>query len=512
MALTALTQVKPPLIDMAAAFQQLSQSTGAGLVGFRLTSSASIQTVEAVLRESVLAIAFGVLANGTADDAAALQLACTYAASKGGGEVQLPRGTIRIASPVTVPQNVILRGYGREATKVLCAGGVDTLTFTGDYSGLILASLTSTAPRAAGIAVNLKNATRGNIFTDLRIQNQFMGMQISGEAVGTCIERVEILDPTPGTGTGMLINGGNDTFMRAMIMDASGNQPFAGLRIKNTQAIWMTDCDILHCGTNLLIDPGTGDRITWLFFNCVALDQATNAGLQVNVTGTGTVRGLFFNGCWSATNGMGVYLNKASGATLDTVTFQACEVVNNARQGYLCISCDNLVIDGGVVSGNGTQQSGTYAGIDIGNGNTGFSIKGVRSGFLAKFQNSQSWGILIGTNCDEYQVTGNNVLKNAVGGIADNSISTSVTRQVSENLGAKTIARGTVTVPAGATSVTFTPSLMGNASWGQLTPLNSNLGNTPFWLGALGSSQQSANLGAALDRAITFVYQVGCYL
>jgi polygalacturonase len=52
----------------------------------------------------------GVVGDGTADDTKAIQATLDKASANGGGVVYLTRGIYRITSPITIPENVTLKG------------------------------------------------------------------------------------------------------------------------------------------------------------------------------------------------------------------------------------------------------------------------------------------------------------------------------------------------------------------------------------------------------------------
>ncbi len=408
------------------------------------------------------------------DDTAAFKAACGL-----GLRVHAPAGNYLITG--NVPVSWELFGDGKNSTTITVNGsGFDVFTFSGDYTGAYGFTVTSNTQRTGGITFNVSAATRGNQFKDIRTQNQFLSYKISGNAVQTYMLRLEILDATATTGGGIFIDGGNDTFLENVVFDASGTQPRYGLRVQNSQAIWVYACDFLHAQVPLLIDPTTGDLITWLFFDECAFDQGSANGIEINVSGTGSLRGVFFSGCWSATNNRGVYISKASGAQLDLVVFEGQKLLNNSLQGALIAGGDNIIFDGGIVSGNSLAQYGNYAGIDFQSGVSGFSVRGVRVGAVAGFSNIQSYGVLIGTNCNGYQIVECNLTGNQTSGLADNSYTTSTERIVTGNLGAKTRVSGTATIPAGKSSFSVIHGLNGIPTSAIVTP-TANLGTLTYW-------------------------------
>lgn len=438
------------------------------------------------------------------DDTAAFKAACGL-----GLRVHAPAGNYLITE--NVPVSWELFGDGKNSTTITVNGsGFDVFTFSSDYTGAYGFSVTSSAQRTSGITFNVSAATRGNQFKDIRTQNQFLSYKISGNAVQTYMLRLEILDATATTGGGIFIDGGNDTFLENVVFDASGTQPRYGLRVQNSQAIWVYACDFLHAQVPLLIDPTTGDLITWLFFDECAFDQGSANGIEINVSGTGSLRGVFFSGCWSATNNRGVYISRASGAQLDLVVFEGQKLLNNSLQGALIAGGDNIIFDGGIVSGNSLAQDGTYAGLDFQNGVKGFSVRGVRSGAVAGFRAIQKYGLLIGTGCDSYMVVSNDLTGNYTSGLADGSASTSLVREVSGNLGARTRASGAVSVPVGSTSLTVPHGLNGVPSHITLTPAG-DLGAIRYWAANNSSAGFDIKTSAALTTAVTFYWTASIY-
>jgi len=438
------------------------------------------------------------------DDTAAFKAACGL-----GLRVHAPAGNYLITG--NVPVSWELFGDGKNSTTITVNGsGFDVFTFSGDYTGAHGFTVTSSAQRTSGITFNVSAATRGNQFKDIRTQNQFLSYKISDNAVQTYMLRLEILDATASTGGGIWIDGGNDTFLENVVVDASGTQPRYGLRIQNSQAIWATDCDFLHAQVPLLIDPTTGDLITWLFFDQCAFDQGSANGIEINVTGTGSLRGVFFSGCWSATNNRGVYIAKDSGAQLDLVVFEDQKLFNNSLQGALIAGGSNIIFSSGIVSGNGLAQYGAYAGLDFQPGVTGFTVKGVRSGAVAGFSAIQSYGILIGTGCNSYQIVENNLIGNATSGFADNSYSTSTERIVTGNLGAKTRVSGTATIPAGSSSFSVIHGLNGIPTSAIVTP-TSNLGTITYWTANPSGIGFDIKTSAAVTANTSFYWTASIY-
>lgn len=146
---------------------------------------------------------FGVFTEGAggvpATNTATLELA--IAALSNGGEVIIPAGTYKI-NDVEIPEGVVLRGQGREATILQSVLGDVTLTLVGDRAGLRDLTLdgSSLSTNSIGVkAVGKDEITfqnvmikrfetgvhmlggKGHIYTDFSIENTETGIKLHGD-------------------------------------------------------------------------------------------------------------------------------------------------------------------------------------------------------------------------------------------------------------------------------------------------------------------------------------------
>lgn len=469
--------------------------------------------VQSKLQEIISVKDFGAVGDGVTDDTAAFQSAINT-----GKSVFVPEGIYLISSGLTLSAAQILYGNCPEASKILVSGsGYDAITLAASYASVSGIGIYSVSQRTSGAFVRISTASRGNSITNFKLQNGFYGIHISAEAVITFIENGEILDATATTGIGIYINGGNDTFISKVVMDTSGTEPAAGIHVKRTQAIWVSDVDIIDYGTPLRIAPTSSatDVVTWCFFSQLACDTSDGNGIEITAAGSATVKGLFFDNCWSGTNNRGVSIVTSSGGVVDTVHFTDSTFYNNKLQGALIDNAggnvQNIEFNNCRAAGNSQAASGTYAGFDFGNGNTGFSVRNCRSGAHAGFAASQSYGLLIGTGCDQYQITNNNFVGNTTGAAADNSAGTSSTREVRGNLGYKTIASGVAIILSGTNQITVTHGLAGTPSVVLANPSNANLGGLSFWSGVFGATTFNINTSGNVGSDTPFSWTASLY-
>lgn len=492
----------------------LAASSGSSLVGFIHSGTGAVATnVQTKLREFVSVKDFGAVGDGVTDDTAAFRSAIDTRKS-----VFVPKGVYLISSGLTLSSAQILYGECQEESKILVSGsGYDAVTLAASYAGVTGIGIYSASQRTSGAFIRISTASRGNYIKNFKLQNGFYGIHISAEAVITFIENGEILDATATTGIGIYINGGNDTFISKVVMDTSGTEPDAGIHVKRTQAIWVSDVDIIDYGTPLRIAPTSSatDVVTWCFFSQLACDASNGNGIEIFASGGAVIKGLFFDNCWSSTNNRGVYVTTSSGGVVDTVHFTDSTFYNNNLQGALIDNAGgnvrNIEFNDCRVAGNSQAASGTYAGFAFGNGNTGFSVRNCRSGSHAGFASSQAYGLLLGTGCDQYQITNNNFIGNATGAAADNSAGTSATREVRGNLGYKTSASGVATMLSGTNQITVTHGLAGVPSVVLANPSNANLGGLSFWSGVFGETTFNINTSGNVGSNTPFSWTASLY-
>jgi len=471
-------------------------------------------TVEDKLSQTVSVKDFGAVGDGVTNDTAAIQ-----AALNTGRSVYMPSGTYLISSGLSIAtqgQNIF--GDGPEQTNILVSGSsYDAVTISASYGGVEGLKIYSTSARTAGAFIKMNTATRGNFIRTFVLQNGYVGIHIDAEVVITFIGNGQILDCTPSTGIGILINGGNDTFISHVVMDSSGTEPACGLNITRTQAVWVSDSDIIDFGTPLRINPNgaANGLVTWCFFSQFALDTSNGNGIEIIPSNGATIKGLFFDNCWSATNNRGAYIASTSGGIVDTVHFTDCTFYNNQLQGVLVDNAGgnvrNVEFNNCRASGNSGAAIGVSAGFDIGNNVVGFSIRGCRSGAHAGFGASQSYGLLLGTGCNQYIVTDNDLMGNATAEAFDNSQGTSTIRAVSGNLGYNTEARGIATILSGTNEVTISHGLAGAPSVALATAANTNLNGLSFWTGSYGATTLKINVSANVPANALIAWSATMY-
>lgn len=317
-----------------------------------------------------------------------------------------------------VPQLIFGMNPRADRIRVNFNDGTNIFNLMSDYASLTgIGFEMVSGMKTSGSYVAIVNPTRKNIISNFKMQHCAKGISIDAEAVITVMTDGEIADATSGTGIGIFINGGNDTFISRVVMDSSGVEPLAGIRIKRTQSVFISDVDIIDFGNPLLIDPdnSVSDLVTWCFFNSLACDTSSGHGIKIAPSGGVTVKGLFFDNCWSASNTLkGAYITASDTAIVDGVFFDNCSLIQNSEEGLLADgNVANIEFNNGRVSGNG---GGSKVGIRFGSTINGFAVRGSRIGAIMGMPVSQTYGIIADGNPNNFIIDSNNLTGNITNG------------------------------------------------------------------------------------------------
>jgi hypothetical protein len=385
----------------------------------------------------------GAHGDGLTDDAGAIQAAIDATGRAGGGIVLLPPGTYALAKGLRVMSDAVtLLGAGQGATTLLVRPDVtgDALAFDGRSAqsgiaggGVRQLTISSDEPRASGIALHFTD-TSCVVVQDVDLRHMFVGCKIDGHGSIHHIARGYWTRFSPG-GVGLWIDvianpplGGNDQFVSHLVIDNTENldqQPYAGIRLTNTQAVWLDECDVLSCRHGLAIDPvSTGGIVSWLFASGCAFDSCAETGIYVNPAPGAVCKGLSFMNCWSSSTqrGHGCYV----GGGVDGVELLGHRTLQNEGHGLLVeMPARNVSVDACTAAGN--RGSGFVFNA------TDFAVRNSRSGAALGFGVGQPAGIHVAASSTRYLIAGNVLTGNAGRGLLDEGVAP---KMVANNLGA----------------------------------------------------------------------------
>jgi len=357
------------------------------------------------------ALDYGAIANGVADDAAAINAAIA-AATVTGGVVLLPAGTYAVGTPILMKSNVTLQGEGFGATVVKQIGtiaawdaittstGVISTLVANEYenihvTGLKLEGLYSVPipDGSANYAVNgisIANTVRSSV-TDCYVQDTGTGIIIYGTVTGAEVydnmisgctvtnARSWIMAGNSGTPRGITMSTNYSNVENCVSDDNHTGYYVAtdyGTYINCRTTRWTDDgfyvnanfCRFTDCwaigdttvgtasGSGFAVNPSYGHTFT----GCVAL-RCPNAGMRFRHAGATAPSSNRVIGCWFSDCGYG-FLDDMTGANAypDAVSsfnvFIGNQADNNQYCGFLFIRQQAGVIDGNTAWDN--NQSG----------------------------------------------------------------------------------------------------------------------------------------------------------
>lgn len=373
----------------------------------------------------VNAVWFGADREGAIDSLASIQAAIDLSALN--GYAYLPGGIYSISGTLIFHGNAALKTAGWNSVVLRTTSATAdmiSLPYQGtpqpydiEISGI---QFRSAVTRTAGAAIHIstgKSAKIDNIYT----YGMFNNFYADG-GVSIVVDNVKMQNTVAG-GTGFYLTGGaNDWFISNVAMDTTdtANQPLAAIYADDFAAAQLNNCDFIHAGYGMLIQPGNGQTVKQFFFEQVAFDTCLNDGIYINPTGTGKVYTLFFTNCWTSSNNNGIH--HGSSGTIDSVFYTNHRSNNNQRHGTLLDGGVNAHFTACQMTGNSELSLHTYDAFHVSAGVSSFYINGGLYAQSMQFTNTQGYGVNIETGAsDSFIIEGAILSPNYSGNMFDGS-------------------------------------------------------------------------------------------
>lgn len=297
----------------------------------------------------------------------------------GAGPVYFPPGTYNTTGNHTVLAGQYIVGAGMNATTIFNTSNVnDTFDLTNSFAGISDMTITGTASRLSGTHVMVAGSS--NIFIRrMNFMNFNNGISLSG--VVQYAEDCNFSSPATTTGSAILVNGGNDQYIRGMVLDSgTTTRCFAGLQITDSGGVWCSDCDFIHAQNGVLLNANN-TTVEFMFFNNVAADTSSNNSWSIEAAGTGQINDCAFNGCWGASAEFsGVFISAPTGS-ISGLAFSNLRAISNGGDGVsLSGNVSDVIFNGGIISANSGSPTLTAAGLHIGANVSDVSVNGMRIG------------------------------------------------------------------------------------------------------------------------------------
>lgn len=380
------------------------------------------QTIQSRLEHYVSVKDFGAKGDGVTDDTVAIQAALSSVQDKNKWQLFFPPGLYIINKTLEITKDQgFISGAGTASTFIRVdnvISGIGAFHFNRckniGIQNLSVDVKDVTANRVT--AFDIDNA-QSCFFSNIDVYNCYESFYIHGTKPDGCntinLNNIKVRNPLPGIGNAIEIDECVDLFVSQFTCNAPAGAKYAnGIFIKNCQAAWFSDIDVLNGEVGLLLSTEKStDVITWLFFSQCAFDKHANEGIRITQGANGSlIKGVNFVNCWSSSNGgVGFNMTTTQKERLNGINITHHTSVNNGLHGVVFNGSD-LRISNSIIAGNSQDAVGTYNGIQVQVDTSDFSIVNNTIGEALLFGTTHSRNILIPTGSSDNYIISNNKL------------------------------------------------------------------------------------------------------
>ena len=370
------------------------------------------------------------------DDTAAF-VAALAALPASGGEVVVPSspgGTMLGA--ITVNKSVTIRGQGGPGGQTLLVpANLAGTMFTVTAPFVTITDLTigpvnpSTTKATAGSYIVVQPSAARFRAQRLTLNEFHEGITVAGTVAS--VEILEVRGFLYSTGLSqssalLHFQGGLDVRVSNVTANGPGTGTAdvrAGIWVENLGDAAISNVDIIAMGTDLLVNPGSGQAVTSLWVVDSFLDTAVR-GAWIAPTGTGAVARCRLSNVWASSHSLeGIRIEGGDGIDIDMP-----HALLNGGHGIALLGGSNLRVLGGQIAQNG--DNGVYVAAGV----SDWSVVNATVGATAGLAGNHSYGVYVaGGGSDRYRISGNNVVGNGVGAVLDGG--TGGHKQVWSNVG-----------------------------------------------------------------------------
>ena len=373
--------------------------------------------VEAKLSEYVSVKDFGAIGDGAVDDTSAINNALLSVNALGKVALYFPAGIYRYSGGGWLGNGVVITGAGRDATTIrsITASPTDGYLFEcrGYGSGIRSMRFDALGTTQTGGSYVWLSAPESFI-EDFHMTGDFNGILMTGN-----VSRIRHGRFQDGATNAIRIRaegGDNSQLIDDVLMGAQSPQvSSAGIRVRNSSALIISNTSVIQQGNALLVDPTTSTlssntadgNVFSLYVNNCFFDNSSGNGIRIIATGTGSVVRCRFANCWvGSSTGDGVFIVNYGSGIVSGIHFESPHLVLNGDSGMaLGGTLSDIVINGGEICQN-------EFGIFINDTVTDLRVMGATIGEGAGLLGNTFAGIGFdaGASASDYIVIANNVM------------------------------------------------------------------------------------------------------
>jgi len=410
---------------------------------FTVSASAGVsRLVHSKLADEVHVKDFGAVGNGITDDAAAIQAAINAVASVG-GVVKFDAKPYAFSTPLSLTTRAVtLQGAGKNTFDSVDYGTVlewtgttsaDWIAINGDTCNIFDMELRGSVVPVAGHAINI--ARTGLIGTRHTIQrvminNSFNGINIHG--FNYCHISDTYISGFFGDYAVRLYGDStyrtDNLFLTRVVAspDASNTTGVGALFEGRCASIFGTDCYFSACNYGFHAKKnGAGDQPGAARWFRTAVENCITAGYYLESTAFITILNCFVGGCGVTSIGGGTGPGIRVGADCRGSIVLDNNDVRTCGEAGIVVEAGAAVVDiiNSHTAANSQNGFGTYPGIEFQASCSGFGVTGGRAGgdiyFNPSGTKTHSYGIVLGANTANFNISSINVSGNITGAISD---------------------------------------------------------------------------------------------
>ncbi|WP_181259206.1 glycosyl hydrolase family 28-related protein [Pseudoduganella armeniaca] len=357
---------------------------------------------------------YGVKCDGVTNDTAAINAALTQLS---GLKIQFPAGVCLYNGGGILNPATVLEGAGRHGTVIRALSPAASYLFDvyGQGAGIRGFRFEAAVTQTGGSYVWLRG--QESFIEEFHMTGDYNGILMTGSV--TRIRHGRFQDGAPGAIRIRAEGGDNSQMIDDVLMGAQQPQvSTAGIRVRNSAALIISNTSVIQQGIGLLVDPYTSTNsnptvttdagaVFSLWVHHCFFDNSLNNGIAVVPTGTGSVQRIRFDNVWAGSSGKdGVLVANFGSGSVSGVHFSSPHLVDNKGSGITTGgTVEDIAIDGGEIAQN---QYGVY----LNPGANGVRITNATIGKGAGMTGNRSVGVVISSGVDYVTLANNDVRGN----------------------------------------------------------------------------------------------------